>query len=129
MIKMIYLQWLRACLHGGEEPQVGEVTCGDHPTYHVNVIKLKWEIIWTGRLPQLSRLRHLRGVPHHHVNRLLNDSHCVWVPGIKYQMTTDLKSILLLIHKQAKQNGKEFSSSLEVTGGLIQAPLQSVCWM
>ena len=24
-----------------------------HPTYHVNVIKLKWENIWTGRLPHL----------------------------------------------------------------------------
>ena len=28
--------------------QVGEVTCGGLPTYQVNVIKLKWEIIWTG---------------------------------------------------------------------------------
>ena len=32
-------------------------------TYHVNVIKLKREIIWTGGLP------HLPGVPHLHVNR------------------------------------------------------------
>ena len=30
----------RACLHGGGEPQIGEVTCGGHPTYHVNVINL-----------------------------------------------------------------------------------------
>ena len=59
--------------------------------------------------------------------KIMIDSHCVWVPGIKYQMTTDLKSILLLIHTQTKQSGKEFSSSLEVTGGVIQAPLQSVC--
>ena len=28
-----------------------------HPTYHVNVIKLKWEIIWIGGLP------HLHGPP------------------------------------------------------------------
>ena len=35
----------------------------DHPTYHVNVIKLKREIIWTGRLPHLSELPHLRGPP------------------------------------------------------------------
>ena len=33
-------------------------------------------------------------------------------------MTTDLKSILLLIHTQ---QGKEFSSSLEVTGVFNQA--------
>ena len=32
---------LRACLHGGGGPQIGEVTCGVSPTYHVNVIKLK----------------------------------------------------------------------------------------
>ena len=36
-----------------------------HPTYHVNVIKLKSEIIWTGGLP------HLSGVPHLSVNRPL----------------------------------------------------------
>ena len=35
-----------------------------HPTYYVNVIKLKWEIIWTGGLPNLSGLPHLRGLPH-----------------------------------------------------------------
>ena len=34
-----------------------------HPTYHVNVIKLKWEIIWTGRLLHLSGLPHLLGSP------------------------------------------------------------------
>ena len=50
---------LKACLNGGGVPQVGEVTrLGGvtarpynlsyvHPTYHVNVIKLKGEIIWT----------------------------------------------------------------------------------
>ena len=31
---------LRACLHGGGGLQIGEVTSGGHPTYHVNVIKL-----------------------------------------------------------------------------------------
>ena len=36
-----------------------------NPTYHVNVIKIKWEIIWTGGLP------HLPGVPHLHLNRPL----------------------------------------------------------
>ena len=34
-----------------------------HPTYHVNVIKLIWEIMWTAGLP------HLPGVPHLHVKR------------------------------------------------------------
>ena len=50
----------RACLHGGRGPQIGEVTCGrsPHGTCHVNVIKLKWGIIWTGGLP------HLPAVPH-----------------------------------------------------------------
>ena len=40
-----------------------------HPTYHVNVIKLKSGIMWTGGLPHLSRLPRLPGVPHFHVNR------------------------------------------------------------
>ena len=41
-----------------------------HPTHHVNVITIKWEIIWTGGLPQQSRWLHLPGVPHLHVNML-----------------------------------------------------------
>ena len=49
--------------------QTGLPALAGHPTYHVNVIKLKWEIIWTGGLPLLSGLPHLPGVPHLHVNR------------------------------------------------------------
>ena len=45
--------------------QIGLPALAGHPIYHVNVTKLKWEIIWTGRLP------HLPGVPHFHVNRPL----------------------------------------------------------
>ena len=52
--------------------QTGLPALAGHPTYHVNVIKLKWEIIWTGGLPHLSGLPHLPGVPHLHVNRPLN---------------------------------------------------------
>ena len=43
--------------------QSGLPALAGHPTYHVNVIKLKWENIWTGGLPQLSRLPHLPGAP------------------------------------------------------------------
>ena len=42
-----------------------------HPTYHVYVITIKKEIIWTGGLPHLGRLPHLPGVPPLHVNRPL----------------------------------------------------------
>ena len=56
-----------------------------HPTYHVNVIKLKKEIIWTGGLPHLSGLRHLSEVPHLHVNRPLDryfkqENHLLYLP-------------------------------------------------
>ena len=40
-------------------------------TYHVNVIELKWVIIWTGGLPHLSGLPHLHGVSHLHLSRPL----------------------------------------------------------
>ena len=33
--------------------------------------KLKWEYIWTGGLPHLSRLPHLPGIPHLHVSSSL----------------------------------------------------------
>ena len=35
------------------------VTLPGAPTYHVNVIKLKWEIIWTGGLPQILGVLHV----------------------------------------------------------------------
>ena len=52
---------LRACLHGGGGLQIGAVTCGGSP--HVNVIKLKSEIIWTGALPHQSGLPYIPGSP------------------------------------------------------------------
>ena len=48
------------------------------PCITTNVIKLKWEIMWTGGLPHLSRLPHLPKVPHLHVNRPL-------IPRIRLQ--------------------------------------------
>ena len=42
---------------------------GSPHTYHANVNKLKWAIIRTGRLPYLSGLPHLLGVPLLHVRR------------------------------------------------------------
>ena len=68
---------IKACLHGGWARQVGEVTCRVHPTYYVNMIKLKWEIIQTGGLLHLSGLSHRPEVLHLQVNRpliLLNGS-------------------------------------------------------
>ena len=51
--------------------QTGQPVWAGHPTYHVNVIKIKYEITWTGGLPHLCRLPHLLGVPHLHVKRPL----------------------------------------------------------
>ena len=48
--------------------QTRQPALAGHPTYHVNVIKIKWEIIWKGGLPHLGGSPHLLGVPHFHVN-------------------------------------------------------------
>ena len=53
--------------------QTGLPALAGHATYHVNVIKLKWEIMWTGGLP------HLPGVPHLHVNRPLFITSVLWM--------------------------------------------------
>ena len=46
----------------------------------INVIKLKWEIVWTGELPHLSGLPHLPGASHLHVNRILVSSlRCIYL--------------------------------------------------
>ena len=59
---------LRASLHGGGGHQIGGVTCGGSPhlSRKCDHIKVRDYIIWTGGLPRLP------GVPHLHVNRLLN---------------------------------------------------------
>ena len=56
---------------------------GDHPTYHVNFMKSKWETMWTGGLP------HLPGVPHLHVNRPL-----VLFSLLKFATVTGIKQAL-----------------------------------
>ena len=42
---------------------------GTPDTYHVNMVKLKLDIVWTGGLPNLSGLPHPPGALHLHVNR------------------------------------------------------------
>ena len=56
----------------GQHAWVGQPTC--------HVIKLKWEIIWTGGLPYLSGLPHLHGVSG------------IVVPGVTYYNTRRLIS-------------------------------------
>ena len=51
--------------------QTGQPALASYLTYQVNVIKIKWEIIWKDGLPHLGGLPHLPGVPHLHANRPL----------------------------------------------------------
>ena len=60
------------------------------PIKHVNVIALKWEIIWTGGLPHLSGLLHLRGVLHLHVNRPLSKEHTCTKPTFPAHVVGEL---------------------------------------
>ena len=69
-----------------------------HPTYHVNMIKLKREIIWTGGLP------HLPGVSHLHVNRPLV---CV-TGGIIHAR----KALKLMLRKRAENALSSAEASL-----------------
>ena len=58
----VYMAKLDPGLEGYPSWQTRLPPLAGHPTYHVNVIKLKWEIIWTGGLPHLSWLPHLPGM-------------------------------------------------------------------
>ena len=60
---------VRACLHGGGGPQIGEVTCGGSPHLSCKRDESKMRDYMDRRAPHLSRLPHLTGVPHLHVNR------------------------------------------------------------
>ena len=55
------------------DPRKLEEQAAGHPTYHVNGIKLKWEIMWTGGLP--TKAGYL--TYHLHVNRPLDFSFIV----------------------------------------------------
>ena len=60
---------LRACLHGGGGPQLGEVTCGGSPHLSCKRDQIKMRDYVDRRVTHQSGLLHLPGVPHRHVNR------------------------------------------------------------
>ena len=62
---------LRACLHGGGEPQIGEVTCGGSPHVSYKRDQIKMRNYVDRRVTHQSGLPHLTWVPHPHVNRPL----------------------------------------------------------
>ena len=60
---------LRACLHGGEGPQVGAVTFGGSTHLSCKRDQIKMRDYVDRRVTHQSGLPHLPGVPHLHVNR------------------------------------------------------------
>ena len=93
-----------------------------HPTYYVNMIKLKREIIWTSGLPHLSE------VPQLPVNRPLDSSHVrltrhlnprtfacgIWNPG--NSEFVDLESVIKVSMKRKPKSSNrnpEFNASVE----------------
>ena len=59
-------------------------------TYHVKVVKLEWEIIWTGGWPYLSRLPHLTGAPHLLINRPWGGVYISFIPGWLFDFVSRL---------------------------------------
>ena len=62
---------IRACLHGGGGPQIGEVICGWSPHLSCKCDKIKMRDYVDRWVTHQSGLPHLPGVPHLHVNRPL----------------------------------------------------------
>ena len=60
---------LRACLHGGGGPQIGEVTCGGSPHLSCKRDQLEMRDYVDRWLSHQSGFPHLTGVPHLHVSR------------------------------------------------------------
>ena len=65
------LYFLRACLHGGGGPQIGEVTCGGSLHLSCKRDQIKMRDYVDRRVTHQSGLPHLPEVPHLHVNRPL----------------------------------------------------------
>ena len=60
---------IRACLHGGGGPQIGEVTCGGSPHLSCKHDEIKMKAYMDKHVTHQSGLTHLPGVPHIRVNR------------------------------------------------------------
>ena len=60
---------IRACLHGGGGPQIGEVTCGGSPHLSCKHDEIKMRDYMDKRVTHQSGLPHLPGVSHLRVNR------------------------------------------------------------
>ena len=60
---------LRACLHEGGGPQVGEVTWGGLPHLTCKLDHFQMRNYMNRRVTPPKRVPHLSGVPHLHVNR------------------------------------------------------------
>ena len=65
------LHLYRACLRGGGGPQIGEVTCRGSPHLSCKRDQIKMRDYVDRRVTHQSRLPHLLGVSHLHVNRPL----------------------------------------------------------
>ena len=94
----VYTTKFDSCWEGNTDWQTRLPALAGHPTYHVNDIKLKWYIIWTGGLPHLSGLPHLHGVPHLHVKRPLEsgwDRGNMWQTGVIVTVVSGINQLLL----------------------------------
>ena len=63
------VRYLRACLHGGGGPQIGEVICAGSPYLSCKRDQIKMRDYVDRRVTHQSGLPQLPGVPHLHVNR------------------------------------------------------------
>ena len=114
----------------GDRRQVRLHAAG-HPTYRVNVIKLKRGIIWTGGLPYLNGLPHLPGVPHLHVNRPLRSKKTQYRVIFAHGMKRGLTKIILRILQISIYTLSDLGNSSNLIGWLsrtmtLYSPRQAV---
>ena len=77
---MKYRTKLRACLHGGGGPQIGEVTCGRSPHLSCKRDQIKMRDYMDWRVTPPKWVTSPTWGPHLHVNRPL-DVHCTVEPS------------------------------------------------
>ena len=92
------LYFLRACLHGGGGPQIGEVTCGGSPHLSCERDQIKMRDYVDRRVTHQSGLPHLPEVPHLHVNRPLVVSSVSGFLVVCYVIVAILFFFSVLVH-------------------------------
>ena len=119
----VYMAKFDPSWEGNPVWQTGLPALARHPTYHVNVIKLNWEIILKCTLPHLRGLPHLPGVPHRRFVKPQESKDWLFSGTLIHWHNTFLFAVFTHVRKQ-KQKWKPFNTESPESGNWKKINIQ-----